>query len=69
VDRGGDREARGLSTKGWTRAWRPTALVTQIREALGAARFAEVFAAGTRLDRPEAVAAAHGHRVADSRVR
>ncbi|HEX8862354.1 MAG TPA: tetratricopeptide repeat protein, partial [Actinomycetes bacterium] len=44
-------------------------LAAQIREALGAERFAEVFAAGTRLDRPEAVAAAHGDRVAGSRVR
>jgi predicted ATPase len=66
--------ADGLRRRVGLQAWPiirrgEAALAAQIREALGAERFAEVFAAGTRLDRPEAVAAAHGHRAADSRVR
>jgi predicted ATPase len=44
-------------------------LVTQIREALGAERFVQVFGAGTRLDRREAVDAAHDVRAAGSRAR
>jgi predicted ATPase len=44
-------------------------LVTQIREALGAERFVQVFGAGTRLDRREAVDAAHDVRAAGSRTR
>jgi predicted ATPase len=66
--------ADGLRRRVGLQAWPmirrgEAALAAQIREALGAERFAEVFAAGTRLDRPEAVAAAHGHRVAGSRFR
>jgi len=44
-------------------------LAARIREALGAERFAEVFAAGARLDRQAAVAAAHDVRAAGGRVR
>jgi hypothetical protein len=54
--------AEGLRRRVGLRAWpmlRPgeAELVTQIREALGSDRFEEVFAAGARLSRQEAVAA------------
>jgi tetratricopeptide (TPR) repeat protein len=59
--------AEGLRRRAGLRAW-PTARrgqadpVAQVRQALGADRFEEVFAAGTRLTRREAVAAARGQR-------
>jgi predicted ATPase len=59
--------AEGLRRRAGLRAW-PTARrgqaepVARVRQALGADRFEEVFAAGTRLTRREAVAAARGQR-------
>jgi hypothetical protein len=41
-------------------------LVTQLRQALGADRFDEVFAAGARLNLREAVAAVRDRRGADT---
>jgi hypothetical protein len=66
--------ADGLRRRAGLQAWPmirrgEAELAAQIREALGAERFAEEFAAGTRLDRQAAVTAAHGYRAADSRVR
>jgi len=50
---------RGGRLKAWPLLRRGEAeLVTQVRQSLGAAKFAEVFAAGTRLSQREAVAAA-----------
>ena len=59
--------AEGLRRRAGLRAW-PTArrgqaeLAAEVRRALGPDRFEEVFAAGTRLTRREAVAAARGQR-------
>jgi predicted ATPase/class 3 adenylate cyclase len=59
--------AEGLRRRVGLRAWlllrRPEAeLVAQVRQALGPDRFEEVFAAGTRLTRQEAVAAVRDRR-------
>jgi hypothetical protein len=56
--------AEGLRRRAGLRAW-PTVrrggaeLVAQARQALGADRFDQVFAAGTRLNQREAAAAVH----------
>jgi ATP/maltotriose-dependent transcriptional regulator MalT len=65
--------AEGLRQRVGLRAWpmlRPgeAELVAQIREALGADRFEELFAAGARLNRREAVAALRDRGGAGSRV-
>ncbi len=59
--------AEGLRRRVGLRAWPlqqqgEAELVAQIRRALGADRFEEVFAAGARLNRREAVAAVHDRR-------
>jgi predicted ATPase len=65
--------AEGLRRRVGLRAW-PThrreeaALVAQVRQALGADRFDQAFAAGARLSQREAVAAAQGRRGAGTRA-
>jgi hypothetical protein len=59
--------AEGLRRRVGLRAWPlqrqgEAELVAQVRQALGADRFDEVFAAGDRLNRLEAVAAVRDHR-------
>jgi predicted ATPase len=59
--------AEGLRRRGGLRAWpmlrRGEAdLVAQVRQALGAAKFSQVFAAGTRLSQREAVSAVRDRR-------
>jgi predicted ATPase len=66
--------AEGLRRRVGLRAWpmlRPeeAELVAQIRQAVGADRFEEVFAAGARLSRREAVAAVRDRRGAGTRAR
>lgn len=59
--------AEGLRRRAGLRTW-PTLrrgeaeLVAQVRQALGADRFEEVFAAGARLTQQQAVAAVQGQR-------
>jgi hypothetical protein len=65
--------AEGLRRRVGLRAWpmlRPeeAELVAQIRQAVGADRFEEVFAAGARLSRREAVAAVRDRRGAGTRA-
>jgi predicted ATPase len=57
--------AQGLRQRGGLQAWPmlrqgEAGLVTQIRQALGGPRFDQAFAAGTRLSRADAIAAARG---------
>ena len=64
--------ADGLRRRGGLRAWpmlrqMEAELVAQIREALGADRFDQVYADGTRLKQREAVAAVRGKRHASTR--
>ena len=59
--------AEGLRRRAGLRAWpilrqAETELVTQVRQALGAGRFGQVFAAGSRLTQQEAVAAVEDQR-------
>jgi hypothetical protein len=59
--------AEGLRRRAGLRAWPilrqgEAELVAQVRQALGTDRFAQVFAAGTRLSQREAVAAARDQR-------
>ena len=65
--------AEGLRQRAGLRAWPmlrqgEAELVAQVREALVADRFDEVFAAGTRLNQREAVAAVQDRRGADTRL-
>jgi hypothetical protein len=65
--------AEGLRRRVGLRAWPmlrqgEAELVTQVREALGAGRFDEVFAAGARLTQREAVAAVRDRRGAGTRA-
>jgi hypothetical protein len=63
--------AEGLRRRVGLRAWPlqqqgEAELVAQIRQALAADRFDEIFAAGARLNRREAVAAVRDRRGADT---
>ncbi len=65
--------AAGLRQRARRRAWpvlRPgeADLAAQVRQAQGAVRFGEVFAAGSRLSQPEAVAAIRGRRRTGTRA-
>jgi predicted ATPase len=63
----GLRQRVGLRV--WPSRWQPEAeLVAQLRQALGLDRFEEVFAAGARLNRREAVAAVGDRRGAGTRT-
>jgi predicted ATPase len=58
--------AEGLRQRSGVRVWPPlrqpeVELVTQVRDALGPDRYDQVFASGTRLKQPEAVAVARAH--------